>query len=130
MRLFTKVTFGLFLILYAMLGSLAFGQASNTIQGRVIDATTQEPIAGATVAVIGGEIRSSSDAEGRFSLTGVPNNARLRVSYIGYDNKEVIAQSGNMTISMSASTNALEDVVVIGYGSVKRKDFTTAIATV
>lgn len=130
MRLFTKVTFGLFLFLFTVLGSLAFGQASNTIQGRVIDATTQEPIAGATVAVIGGDIRSSSDGEGRFTLTGVPNNARLRVSYLGYDNKEVIAQSEDMTISMTASTNALEDVVVIGYGSVKRKDVTTAIASV
>ncbi len=129
MKLFTKVTLGLCLFLFSLL-SLAYGQANMRIQGKVLDAATHEGIAGATVSVIGAEAKASTDVQGQFVLTDVPANARLRVSYLGYNSTEVIAKAGEMIINLSSATNALEDVVVIGYGSVKRKDVTTAISSV
>jgi len=130
MKLFTKVSFGLCLYLVTTFYSLAFAQSGINVTGKVVDESTNEPIVGATITVIGGSSSTSTDNAGAFNLVNVPSNSKLRISYLGYESREVIAQATEMTISMKSSTNALEDVVVIGYGSVKRKDVTTAISSV
>jgi TonB-dependent SusC/RagA subfamily outer membrane receptor len=130
MKLFTKVSIGLCLYLVSIFYSLAFAQGGIRVTGKVMDEASNEPIIGATITVIGGTLSTSTDNNGAFVLDNVPENSKLRVSYLGYNSQEVIAQPTEMTISLITSTNTLEDVVVIGYGSVKRKDVTTAISSV
>jgi len=130
MKLFTKVSIGLCLYLVSVFYSLAFAQAGIRVTGKVLDEATNEPIIGATITVVGGSASTSSDNAGAFVLENVPSNSKLRVSYLGYKSQEVIAQPSEMTIALASATNTLEDVVVIGYGSVKRKDVTTAISSV
>ena len=129
MKLFTKVSIGLCLYLVSVFFSLAFAQGGNRITGKVIDEVTNEPIIGATITVIGGITSTSSNNDGVFTLENVPSNSKLRISYLGYESREVIAEN-EMTIALNSATNTLEDVVVIGYGAVKRKDVTTAISSV
>ena len=129
MKLFTKVKQGLLLFLFTVFFSMSYAQTNLTVNGRVIDESTNEPIAGATVSVIGGSNSTSTNNEGSFTLTNVPANSKLRISFIGYVSQEVISKA-DLTVSLKSSTNTLEDVVVIGYGSVKRKDVTTAISSV
>src|SRR5690606_31617805 len=129
MKLFTKVSIGLFLFMVSVFSNFAFAQNGIRVSGKVIDEASNEPIIGATITVIGGSASTSSDNTGLFTLENVPANSKLRVSYLGYKSQEVIAQA-ELTITLSPETNTLEDVVVIGYGAVKRKDVTAAISSV
>ncbi len=110
--------------------SLAFAQQNIRVQGTLSDAANGEAIIGATVAVIGSTSSTVTDALGNFTLAAVPAGSSLQVSYIGYQTLTVPATTSAMAIQLVASDNMLEDIVVIGYGSVKRKDVTTAISSV
>jgi TonB-linked SusC/RagA family outer membrane protein len=100
----------------------------GTITGTVTD-QSGSPIIGATVVVKGTAIGANTDASGRFSLTRVPMNSILEFSFIGMTAQE-IPYKGQPTISviMEQSTLTLDDVVVIGYGTVKKPDVTGAVA--
>lgn len=124
-----KATLFMWLIcFFAMMGS-SFAQDRMQISGRVIDAQDQKPLGGVTIVQKGTTNGVSSQEDGRFQIS-VPAGTALLVTYVGYDSKEVLANTSNLTVQLSASTNVLDDVVVIGYGSVKRKDVTTAISSV
>lgn len=129
--LFKKVSTSLLLSMLIMVfAGIAQAQQTVSVSGRVIDDVTLEPIAGATITVIGGTVSAASDEQGDFMLANVPIAAKLSVSYLGYESQVVEITEAKMTIALMGSTNTLEDVVVIGYGSVKRKDVTTAISSV
>ena len=87
-----------------------------------------EPILGANVVQVGTTNGTMTDLDGNFTLS-VPAGARLKVSFIGYLSQEVTAQNG-MTINLAEDRKALEDVVVIGYGTAKKSDVTGSIASV
>src|SRR5690606_15408867 len=72
---------------------------------------------------------TTTDQDGVYHLL-VPKGSSLTVSYVGYDKQELIVSSGTLDIALTATSNMLEDVVVIGYGAVRRKDVTTAISSV
>ncbi|MDR2921380.1 MAG: TonB-dependent receptor [Tannerella sp.] len=104
-------------------------QSKVTITGIVIDGTG-EPIIGANVIEKGTANGNITDIDGKFSLEVSPG-AILQVSYIGYTTKEVaVGNQRTLTISIAEDTQALEEVVVVGYGTQKRSDVTTAVATV
>lgn len=130
MNIFTKLSFVLLLLFVAFSFQGVQAQGTITVKGKVIDETSREPIEGASVYLIGGSTSTSTDGTGSFSLSGIPKNSKLRISFIGYSSAEAIAKEEEMTISLKPTTNTLEDVVVIGYGSVKRKDVTTAISSI
>jgi len=89
-----------------------------------------EPLAGVSVQVKGGSGGTATDAKGTYSMT-VPDNATLVFSYIGYQDKEVAVGGKNVVdVQLSASDKALDQVVVVGYGTQKRKDVTGAVSTV
>ncbi|BCS85383.1 SusC/RagA family TonB-linked outer membrane protein [Prevotella herbatica] len=98
-----------------------------SISGEVID-KQNEPVIGATVKEHGTTNGVVTDIDGKFSIQ-VGKNAVFDISYIGYKTKSVRATQG-MKIVLEDETNLLEEVVAIGYGSVKRKDVTTAVSTV
>lgn len=98
------------------------------ITGTILD-ENGDPMIGATVRLKDGSAVVSTDLNGRFSIEAA-NGAKLLVTYIGYDPREVNISGNDMTIDMSVSDNQLEEVVVIGYGTVKKKDLTGAVASV
>jgi TonB-linked SusC/RagA family outer membrane protein len=130
MKLFTKVTFHLILFSMLLCSSGLYAQNPSSISGKVTDESTNEPIIGATVTVVGTNLSTSTDENGNFSISNLPANSRISISYLGYDTQSMAVTTALINIRLIPSSSMLEDVVVIGYGSVKRKDVTTAISSV
>ena len=89
-----------------------------------------EPIIGANVSVKGTTTGTITDIDGHFSLEAIEGQTIL-VSFIGYSSKEIdITDKSSYQISMSDDTQNLDEVVVIGYGTVRKKDLTGAVGSV
>lgn len=113
------------LLLGLFLSVGAFAQSS--VKGVVKDASG-EPIIGATVRVVGAEGGAITDFDGNFAINAAPD-AKLQVSYIGYKTVEVPV-TANMVITLQDDAQLLSDVVVIGYGSVKKSDATGSVIAI
>ncbi len=98
-----------------------------TVNGTVVD-ESGEPVVGATVMVKGTSVGASTDLDGKFSFKA-EKGARIIVTSVGYTSVEVKAQP-ELKITLKEDQALLDEVVVIGYGQVKRRDVTTAISTV
>lgn len=107
--------------------SLNVSAQQFTASGLITD-SQKEPLIGVSVLEKGTNNGTITDTDGRFSLS-VKKDAVLIVSYIGYQAQEVKAGS-HMDIILTENNTVLDDVVVVGYGSIKRKDITTAVSTV
>ena len=101
--------------------------AQNKVSGTVLDATG-EPLIGVSVLEAGTSNGVVTDFNGNFTLT-VKQGADLVVSYIGYVSQTVAARNG-MTITLEEDNQVLNEVVVVGYGTMRRKDVTSSITTV
>ena len=102
--------------------------AEVPIKGRVTDEKGQ-PLESATVLVKGSNNGTKTDARGNFSLSAEPD-AILVISSIGYETREVKASGSNIVIQLKPSISTAEQVVVVGYGSVKKSDVTGAVSKV
>ena len=100
--------------------------AQITVNGIVKDATG-EPVIGASVRVVGTQQGTVTDFDGLFTLEGVPQGAKLQITSVGYETQEVTAGS-NVIVTLAESTQMLENLVVIGYGVVKKNDLTGSVA--
>ena len=98
-----------------------------TVSGVVVD-THGEALIGASVIQKGTDNGTITDLDGRFSLN-VPTGATLIISSIGYLDTEVAATQG-MKVILKENISQLEEVVVVGYGTMKKKDLTGAISQV
>ncbi len=97
------------------------------LSGKVTDAVTGDPLPGVTVLEKGTTSGTSSDIDGNFQLT-VPKGATLVISSIGYTNVEQVIENNNyLTIALEPGVEQLDEVVVIGYGTVKKSDATGAV---
>jgi len=104
--------------------------AQQKVTGIVFSGTDNSPLPGASVVIKGSATGTTTDANGRFTLTASPT-ATLTISYIGYQNTEVVL--GNRTeisVTLAADDKSLNEVVVVGYGTQKRRDVTGSIASV
>ncbi|TDS17700.1 SusC/RagA family TonB-linked outer membrane protein [Sphingobacterium paludis] len=103
----------------------------STIRGSVVDAVSKSPLAGVTLKVIGKSAATSTDENGVFELS-VSVNDIVEVNYIGYQSLRVTVASitANLTIEMQTDNSSLEEVLVTGYGSQRKKDLTGAVAVV
>lgn len=112
----------------SLLISLSGYAQTRQIMGTVTSAEGVVP--GATVAVKGTTIGVMTDVKGAFKLA-VPQNATLVVSIIGYNSQEVEVGAGSVyNIKLTANVSNLNEVVVVGYGTSKRKDLTGAVSSV
>ena len=117
------------LVTLSLSGMLAFAQ-NRTVTGTVVDANG-EPIPGANVIIVGTQVGATTDFDGNFSIPNVSKNAALQVSFIGYATQRVdIAGQSQVRISLAEDRDLLDEVVVIGYGAVRRRDLTGAVASV
>ena len=103
---------------------------SYEITGQVFD-ELGEPMIGATVHVLGSNAATVTDLDGNFTLAIEKSAATIEVRYVGYLNAKVKAKAGGKTVvNMQPDVAGLDEVVVIGYGTVKRRDLTGAISSV
>lgn len=124
MRPFYRITFILFVSFHTFI-------VAQTIQvtGNISDAETNEPISGATVILIGSNQGISADFDGNFSIA-VTKGQSLSFSSLGYQTiTKIIDQEGKINIALFPN-NALDEIVVVGYGSQKRSNIVGSVATV
>lgn len=97
------------------------------VRGKVID-STGAPVAGASVLEKGTSNGTTTQADGSFILTVASKSAKLIISMVGYNEKEIAITANDLgPILLIAATQQLEDVIVIGYGTTTRKDVTGAV---
>ena len=101
--------------------------AQNKVSGTVLDATG-EPLIGVSVLEAGTSNGVVTDFDGNFTLT-VKQGARLTFSYVGYTPQTLAARNG-MKVTLQEDNTVLNEVVVVGYGTMRRKDVTSSITTV
>ena len=119
----------LFTLCSILLLSGAVLAQDRTITGRVLDAANQ-PLAGVTVSVKGTNTTAVTADNGAFSIHVRPNDV-LVFSYVGYGGREVrVGNDATVDVTLTANSNTLNEVVVVGYGTARKKDLTGSVATV
>ncbi len=99
------------------------------VSGQILDATGR-PLAGVTVQVKGADVATQTDADGNFQINAPSSKSVLVFSYVGYEEQQLpINNKNQLTLAMTPQQNALENVVVVGYGTQKKKNVTSAVAT-
>ncbi|WP_370526882.1 SusC/RagA family TonB-linked outer membrane protein [Bacteroides sp. 51] len=114
---------------FAFMWTTVFAQSSITVTGTVRDDV--ESLIGVSVAVKGTTIGTITDMDGKFTLNVPSDRSVLTFSYVGYDTQNVtVGTTRTFNITMKSDNQLLEEVVVIGYGAVKRKDLTGSTVSV
>ncbi|MGJ7030236.1 SusC/RagA family TonB-linked outer membrane protein [Niabella hirudinis] len=121
---------GLFMVLaFLVIGPLKGVAQTKTVTGLVLDASSEKPVAGASVLVKGSTAGTLTNAEGRFSVV-VPENGLLLISAVGYQELEVGADASLNRLLLSPVNKELDQVVVVGYGRQKKATLTGAVETI
>lgn len=106
-------------------------QVSVSVTGTVTDAATKQPIPGVNIIQRGTTYGTTTDANGKYTLSGLDDDAVLVFSFIGYNTQEAIVNGrSSIDVVLEQDFETLEEVVVIGYGTAKRKDFTGSVSSV
>ncbi|RPE12816.1 SusC/RagA family TonB-linked outer membrane protein [Chitinophaga lutea] len=102
-----------------------------SVFGRVTDAVTNEPLAGASVKLKGTSQGTSTDAKGNYTLQVPEKGGVLIISYIGYEIEEKnVSAAGALNVALKPKAVLTDELVVVGYGTQKRKDITGAVSSV
>jgi len=121
-------------VLLLLLFSISYAAYSQdrTISGKITDSKDGTPIVGASVVPKGASVTgTTTGADGSFRLTVGPNVNAVIVSYVGYGTQEIsIAGKTTVDVGLSSSGTNLNEVVVVGYGTARKKDLTGAVASV
>lgn len=104
-------------------------QNGHTVTGKVVD-KNGEPIIGANIVVKGTNNGTITDVDGNFTLQ-VPSNAQLIFSFIGYITQDiVVGNQSTLNVTLNEDAEALDELVVIGYGTTTKKEFTGSVSSV
>ncbi len=104
--------------------------AQTQLRGTVLDgAMNNEPMIGATIVVEGTQTGTVTDIDGNFSITMPAGKTRIVVSSVGYTSQTVnVAGKSNVRVVMTEDTNVMDEVVVVGYGTMKKRDLSGAMS--
>lgn len=103
----------------------------SKLEGTVVDQITNEPIIGASINIKGTTHGVQTDLDGKFYFqTGQKFPYTLIISFIGYKKKEQIVDGSPVRIQLSADVQELTDVLIVGYGTQKKKDFTGSLSSI
>ena len=109
--------------------SLGIQQNKRKISGKVVDDATGEGLIGVTIATKGTQEGTITDVEGNFTIS-VSNGAMLEISYVGYKKQTIVIKNQQyLDLRMHPDNEMLDEVVVIGYGSMKKSDLTGAVVS-
>jgi TonB-dependent starch-binding outer membrane protein SusC len=123
-RFLTKLAFSLLLVV----GGMSFLSAQRVVSGTITDASNGDPLIGANVLVKGTQVGTITDIDGSYSLKVSPSDV-LVISYTGYDDQEVAVGSSNTVNVSMVGDKLLEEVLVVGYGTIKKRDLTGSVAS-
>lgn len=116
-------------LIVCMLAMTAFAQ-NQTVSGVVID-DLGEPLPGVNVVVKGTTNGVMTDIDGNYSLQGVGANDVLVFSFVGMNSQEIkVGNQSKINVTLAEDSQMLEDVVVVGYGTMRKKDLTGSVTTV
>jgi TonB-linked SusC/RagA family outer membrane protein len=127
-RTFGNTKKWMLLMLFCCVPLVLFSQQLK-VSGTIIDAKTNDVLPGVSIVIKGTTIGTSSGMDGVYSIQAKINDI-LIFSYLGYQAKEVKITIQNLNISLEESAQSLDEIVLIGYGSSKKKDLTGAVTTV
>ena len=121
---------GLFAILFVMLFTSLTASAAHKVTGTVTD-REGEPLIGATILVKGTQQGNVTDIDGRYELPNVADDATLVFSYVGYKTlNEKVASRDVVNVVLDSNDQTLDEVVVVGYGSLSRRELSSSIVQV
>lgn len=122
----------LFILLFLLTGGMSLAQQTRQLSGQVKDAATGETLPGVSLLLKGASTGTTTNAEGKFTLR-IPaqGNATLVVSYVGYETQTLtITNQSVLDISLDTDQKILDEVVVVGYQTVNRRDLTGSVSSV
>jgi hypothetical protein len=126
-----------FILAFAPLFSLEDACATNilltaqAVSGQVLDSDGNQPLPGVSIQLKGTSAGATTDVNGRYSIETPGSDAILVFSFVGYVTQEVkVGNSTQLNVTLVVDSKALEEVVVIGYGTVKKKDATGAVTAI
>lgn len=109
----------------------AHWQNQVTVRGTVKDISTGQPLAGVTVSIKGTNQATTTDENGNYSLEGVPGSATLVFTSVGLEKKEVsVSNQSTINVDLSPTSDNIDEVVVVGYGTQKKETVTGAVSAV
>ena len=121
-----KGTITLLLLLFSV---AFFGQEIN-VKGVVKDAATGETLPGVSVVVKGTSVGTETDFDGMYQLKNVKKGSTLIFSYLGMQTKEVVANKEVINVTLDESAQQLDEIVVVGYGTQRKKEVTGAVSLI
>ena len=120
----------LFAALFLVVGNLpTMAQNGFLVKGTVVD-ESDIPLLGATIKEKGTSNGVVTDLDGNFTIEVSKKGAILTISFIGFNSKDVVVRSNTLNVSLSENSTQLDEVVVIGYGAMKKRDVTGAITSI
>lgn len=129
------INFYLLIAVFSFVPILSFSQGrlliNSTLDGQIIDAKTKEGLVGASLRIKGLTHATTTDINGKFQfVTGQSFPYTLVITYVGYEPQEVLVSGSPIVIALVPLANQLSDVVVVGYGTQRRKDLTGSVSSV
>lgn len=113
-----------------LISSLSFAQTTKMVTGTITDAVSGESLIGVNIMIEGSATGTTTDLDGKYSLN-VPENAVLVVSYIGYETiKESVKGRTVIDVKLGAKSEVMDEVVVVGYTTMKKADILGAVSKV
>ena len=112
-------------------GAITVSPLGLTMQQMVsgkVTGTDGEPLSGVSVSIVGSQTATSTNEAGNYSIS-VQTGATLRFSMIGYASQDIVVSGATLNVTLEASGQSLGEVVVVGYGTMKRSDLTGAVVT-
>ncbi len=122
-----KVSCFIFLLCFAALPVMA---QNTTVTGKVTDSKDGSPIPGASVVAKGTTSGTVTDVNGDFKLSVPSSVTAITVSFVGYNKKDVALTGAALNVALDASSTSLNEVLVVGYGTTRKKDATGAVVKV
>lgn len=120
------------LLLLAMFLGLQYAAYAQTkkVSGKVVDATTKQALPGVSVTVPNTKQGTSTNSDGQFTFDVPANTVDILITFVGYQDQMVPLSNQSMLIGLLGDSKALNEVVVVGYGTQKKKDLTGAVSTI
>jgi TonB-linked SusC/RagA family outer membrane protein len=119
---------GMYCLMALLLFSVTAFSQTRTVTGKVINAEDKQPLPGVTVTVKGSTTSTQTGSDGSYKITVPANATVLTFSFVGHNEQDVaISSSGTVDAMLAASGKSLDNVVVVGYGTQKRRLLTTAV---
>ena len=126
-----QISKSFFVFLLVILVSVQIFAQQRAVSGTILNQQDNEPLQGVSVNVKGTARTVITNAQGSFTIEVPSNNAVLTFSYVGFTPQEIkVGRSSSLSVMMSTGASKMDEVVVIGYGTVKRRDLTGSVASI